>query len=88
MKRHITVTVIMDTDDKLGLIRDDIGQELNCCWHHPEDITVMEEEAECKNCAKAERLASGAYECTAEEYDIEELNCFVPREYDIKEVSD
>ena len=79
MKREITVTVIVDTDDPLGLIRDDITQELNCCWHLPESITVTEEEAECKNCAKAERLPSGGYACLAELYDPVNKTCFVPK---------
>ena len=87
MKREITVTVIVDTDDPLGLIRDDITQELNGCWHHMDSIVVTEEEAACRNCVKSVAMNDDGimFKCTAKEYDYHGMACFAPKEYDISE---
>lgn len=85
MKREITVTVIVDTDDPLGLIRDDITQELKGCWHRMDSITVTEEEAACRNCVKSVAMNDDGimFKCTAKEYDYYGMACFAPKKYDI-----
>ena len=42
--------------------------------------TSQTEYKTCKNCAHARKIDDIAYECEAEEYDIDTLSCFVPRE--------
>lgn len=37
-------------------------------------------EIDCKNCAHAHKIGEHEWECDAQEYDIDNLTCFVPRE--------
>lgn len=45
-----------------------------------EGVELYQEWKDCKNCAHAHKIAEHEYECDAQEYDIDNLTCFVQRE--------
>ncbi len=51
--RTITVKIETDSEESLNLIKDDIEQELSCCWNWFNKVEISEEMKEivqCKDC--------------------------------------
>ena len=42
MARTIVIEIEIDSEDPFKLIKNDIEQELNCCWHSFDKVEITE----------------------------------------------